>query len=483
MAFRAFLSLLGLIVLLACPPHVLGQDAADDPPTTPPGYEDREDVTDITQYRLPAWTFTTVTLDLGGNTRRERSTISNDFGNTDPEETRSRYSFQTTPQLLTFTESEARQFELIVSSDLDLGGTSVAREGTGILNIDESTSTFSTALDIDLDWNEYVAGETFLTARTGVLADYNRTGEEITENDVLARDRTETTILYTSSSRLGIGFGRIRDVTPVFRALRVRERLNRIGRENVMGADDVQAAARQFARRPGYGPVYDRPDKYFWNDLFSRADGANADLQPYEVFYVAEALQEPIARRFEGYEVTAGIMLDYGNLLQKRDAEFQPDARSRTLRHSYGPFLRGEYVTNLNRRQQVALQSNVRYTVPTDDRSLPENRLFMDASADWLWEIADRYRINTEANAFYARARSAGDDVDIDRTSTDWSSSLESNLTVFLENRLAVTAGAGFRYGRDRFETDAPASGSEVSQSEIFLNVGVRYFLFRNLSI
>lgn len=484
MSLRALLSVLGLIVVLACPSHVFAQEAPDDPPTTPPGYDDPEDVTDITRYRLPTWTFTTVTLDLDGGTDRSRATTDGAFGSSpDREETVTGYDFATSPRLLTFTESEDRQFQLVISSDLDLAGNSLTEEGGSTQNRERSASEIGTALNIEIDWNEYVNDELFLTARSDLLGDYDRMQMDVDVAGVPVEDRTDTSVRYRSSTRLGVGFGRIRDVTPVFRALRVRERLNRLGRDNVMSAGDVQAAAQQFARRPGYNAIYDRPDKYFWNDLFSRAEDAGADLQPFEVFYVAEALQEPIARRFEGYEVTAGVNLQYRNQLQKTDADFAPDGRNRILSHRYGPFLRAEYVTNLNLRQQVGLTGDAQFAIPTDDDAIFDNVTSTRASARWLWEIADRYRLNTTARASYRRQHRNSTDTQDAVTANDWTTRLNSNLTVFLENRLAVTAGGGVLYARSSVDEGGFPSASDSSQSSLFLNVSVRYFLFRNLSI
>lgn len=69
-----------------------------------------------------------------------------------------------------------------------------------------------------------------------------RSGTEPVENSRVRVD-------YSSSARLGIGLGRVRNVTPVVRALRVRERMRELGMDE-MGRDQVPAAAQQFAAIP-----------------------------------------------------------------------------------------------------------------------------------------------------------------------------------------------------------------------------------------
>jgi len=66
------------------------------------------------------------------------------------------------------------------------------------------------------------------------------------------------------SPYIGIGVGRIRDVTPIFMALRMNERLKALGWEEGLPADRVQRIAQTIAKRNGYISVHDRSDKYFW---------------------------------------------------------------------------------------------------------------------------------------------------------------------------------------------------------------------------
>jgi len=476
MSFQRRTLLTGLLLIFAFPVMVAGQDTGGEaPPTSPPGYTTPSDVTDVTRYRLPTWSYTNLWLNFSGQGNRstQSSTVQGPI-RVDRDQTRSSLTTSFRPQAETFYESEQRTFELLVTPVFDYDRRTLDRD-EGNASREEELRTVTSAIGVDLEWNEYVQDDFFLTARTSNRAAYVHRSSVIDEPTVPEDDVADLGVAYRSSARLGIGFGRVRDVTPVIRALRVRERLQALGRDDMMGREAVQAAAQAFARRPGYTAIYDRPDKYFWNDLFSEIGDETDGLAPGEVFYVAEALQEPVGRRLEGGEVRAGVTLNYDNELERTEDNGVLTRRDRDIESAYGLFASGEYFTNLGLRQQVGIVLDARYTRPTEDDRITDSASRVTLDATWLYDVADRFRLDSRVNARYARTQRAEP---FDITESAIGVSVQTDARVFVENRLAVTTGVGYAY-------DYEDQGDRADQTSrgMFFDVGVRYYLFRSLNI
>jgi hypothetical protein len=431
------------------------------------------DVSAIESYRLPTWSFTQVRLNLGSGVFRTGAEQENS------ESTLRSYQAQFAPDFETFYESEDRVFSLRVTPTY--GYSRFYREQDTPTQTTERTEVNTDAvLDVNLSLNEYVGDQVFVDVWTGNEVDRRfeeveeeRSGTEPVENSRVRVD-------YSSSARLGMGLGRVRNVTPVVRALRVRERMRELGMDE-MGRDQVQAAAQQFARRPGYDAIYDRPDKYFWDDLFSSAAGAEG-LSAYETFYLAESLIEPRARRFEGAEASVGVDVAYDNRLDRREEDGDLRSRQRQLETAIGPYARGRYVTNVSLRHQLSFVADAVYRVVTSDDG-PDNVRAQRASFAWLWEIADRYRLNTSIDADGQVTNSSADGSDAEFRSSDLQLRAGTSLTVFVENSLALTSSISYRWTREKNE-DTVRGNTRVEKSYLRgfdFSLGLRYYLFRQL--
>lgn len=474
--FRPLVVLAVFLILSAGGVSSAYAQEATEPPTSPPGFDNPDDVTDIDQYRLPSWSFTTVLLNLSGGAQRgSRSSESDVAGATDFESTNSNLRLNLAPSLQTFTESEDRRFRLTVTPRLFVAGQGDTREEDGQQVSEGDGTRFDTGLDVNLDLTEYVAGDLFLQTQTNNSVNYNRNAFEGTADGAQVRDAVNLEVDYSSNTRLGIGFGRLRDVTPVIRALRVRERLNELGRNDVLTSGNIQAAAQQFARRPGYAPVYDRGDKYFWNDFFSGIESQSGDFLPYESFYLAESLVEQVARRQEGYEVSAGVDLNYSNRLDKLEEEFGMDERMRQINSSIGFFTQGRYATNLSLRQQITVFGDAEYVVPTDDNSNADGVFDMQIGGEHLWEIADRYQLITSATADYLRQTQEDRDA-----ATLFNGIVSSDFAVFIENNVRLDAGLDYVLSRSILRRSSSEAFRETT-NDIRFSFGVNYFLFRGL--
>lgn len=278
-----------------------------------------------------------------------------------------------------FWESERRMARL--QADLDLSFEETRRNS--------SSTSYRFALPLDGTYRRYIRDRVFVFGR-GV----SRIGYQ-NESDIDESGRRQSTNIDIQQVRIGVGVGRVRVVTPVVRALRIRERLRAVESGASMTDADVQAAARQLARRPGYEAVYDRPDKYFWRDLFSEI-GATDATSPFDAFYVADVLREPVGVRREGSEIRVGPTGSYEWRLSRRTVDGQLEEREVDERGTVGGFVEGRWFRNVTLHHQLGVTVESEYTHFVDSVDPLDHRLRGFLTAEWLWVIADRVRLDTE---------------------------------------------------------------------------------------
>ncbi len=463
--------------------------AAQVPDTLRPpvGFSEPAIAQPIDAYRLPDWHFSTLTL--RGDAFGSRGTSS--FEETD--RTNSNFQSQFAPDYRALWESEERVLSLDVSPSLNYTSSEVDQSsGPSSSNVEESRLRLS--LDARSRYDRYVSAGTFLRVEEELELSYDRTSRDPEQNPPsidsgppeVATDRSRT--LLASNTRVGVGWGRVRDVTPVIRALRVDERLRSLGQEG-LSTDAVQAAARQFARVPGYEAVYDRPDKYFWGEFFDAT--SEAGLSSLETFYVADVLREPIGRRFEGAEVVVGPDVRVLHL----DTDFQSSNRfSEDFSGTdvlAGGFLSARWFENPSLRHQFGAELSASYLFGLSEvevvRDDLERQWSVRPAVSWNGLVADRLRIDTRLFASVAGEAitqdlrtPAGRDISESETLIRQTYGADATATVFVENRLAVDAEAQVLHGRTE-QLAFVADTALATTWELQFRLAFRYFLFRSL--
>jgi hypothetical protein len=119
---------------------------------------------------------------------------------------------------------------------------------------------------------------------------------------------------YTNSSKrqnisasLGIGFGKIRNVTPLVEAIRYQNRLLDLNLiDNKLPSQTLLALSQELSKRQSYNLVFDRPDKYFWGNVENLLNDNNVSLSrlnQYASSYLREIENELKFMRYEGTEL------------------------------------------------------------------------------------------------------------------------------------------------------------------------------------
>jgi hypothetical protein len=424
--------LLCVIVLLVPAADSLSQTA--DGAST--GFADPSDTRGLLEYRLPDWGYRTWDLgfDLNGAGADRFTGNDRQYSNS--------FSTNLDTDFLLYGESERRIRNLEVSA-----GGNYGRFHNGNSVTENSARALSGRVAASGGWNEYLHESSFsLGGAAGASQDYD---ERIVENrnDGGADEDRNFGRRGTYSLSAGIGWGRVRDVTPLIRAQRLSERLTALGRPRLTMAQ-IQEVARVLAREQGYRTVLDRPERSFWSDVLAPMLDPEQPLSPYEVFYLRDVLSENIGPRREGYSVTAAF--GYGHRRENREVDYVTNDR--------GPVLGLTWVRNPSLNHQLALgvagsYRTVNYTVDYPaiaDNSLREDLLRGELGIEHLWTLADRYRLDTSLGFTGRYIEMEQDDQRSIRRTLD--TRLGSTFRMFVEDNLSVVASIRGTNSQDYYE-------------------------------
>jgi len=192
-----------------------------------------------------------------------------------------------------------------------------------------------------------------------------------------------------NSIRLGYGFGRLRNVTPILRSMRFAERFAALGYDHSFSSEEIQSMAMQFAKYSGYQNVYFRNNKYFWDDLF-KGIPAIPQLKPFDYFYLADVLSEQLSNRFEGWTAETGIQYS-----QNKVSDTFNDRLA-------GAYLNATWSKNLDLDHQISFDLYGVYDFLNKSREEDvldiKNSVNLDLNGAYLWVLSDRI---IWANGFY----------------------------------------------------------------------------------
>lgn len=464
------------------------------------GFSDSTDFQYIIDYRLPDWGYSnfylstgrfqtandysksnhkryfdnspaTVTYDLNGETHNTVISVTPAY----------QYYRQSEQQILSLNTNLYFSSGFRSNSDKVEGSTT---DGGYVLqerDNDAKNRVVSASYMIDLNSKQYVRDDFFISiAMNGeidlALQDYKYTyhlePERNREQDTFSRN-----ILFYP--KLGIGFGRVRNVAPQIRSIRLKERYQKISNQSFSNNEIIESA-EQFTRIQQYKSTRDRHQKYFWGDMNEVLSGKLDRISAYDLFYLNDVLNETLGQRYEGFDIIFKGSYRYQNSLYKTDEQNSngtSERRNLSIQRIAGIISNLRWYKNLSLNHQLSFEAEYELLFPLEkDRNIEyDTDIFADFS--WLWTITDRYLLTTSLRNLYSKPvyKERITDSDQFRNKTY----LTSSFSYFIENRLSLTGSLSTDLNfYEQENTDRFRNARDLSWSVM---VSVRYYFARNL--
>lgn len=464
------------------------------------GFSDSTDFQYIIDYRLPDWGYSNFYLSTG------RFRTANDYRSTNLERVNTNPDARITSDsdikshTITLALSPAYQYYrqselqiLSLNTNLDLG--------TGIQNHSNKSEGSSTddsyiiqeedfnvknrdvfvSYSIDINSKYYAWNELFISG--GIDGYVNFSKDKSKRNDELYPDKdwneNEFYRYISFRPQLGIGFGRVRNVAPQIRAIRLKERYQEISDQSFTNNEIIESA-EQFTRIQQYKSTRDRHQKYFWSDMNELLSGKLDEVFAYDLFYLNDVLNENLGQRYEGFDIRITGRYGYQNSLRTIDGYIGNNFRENRnleINRWAGAVSNLRWYKNLSINHQLSFVAEYAVSFSFEKSSFIKYDTDVFANFSWLWTITDRYFLTTSLRNSYSKP------IYKDRIQNykhlDNETSLSNSFSYFIENRLSLTGSLSANFDLQDFEQ--PDYISDKLKLNWSAAVSLRYYFARNL--
>jgi len=197
----------------------------------------------------------------------------------------------------------------------------------------------------------------------------------------------------------GSGSGRVREVTPIIRALRFKKRYNSFGK-GVLDQQDVANLSGILTKYSENPNNFEYSDKYWWNDISSILNNKLSNLDGYDVFMLTDALKENVGTRLQGKEMN--VNLQYFWIKQKNDywSGNYNLSRINSIFSYIGLTTSGKYYSNLSIKHQIGFEMDLGLYLPTSENTLFDRSINLKLNHNQLFTITDRLIYQVDFNIF-----------------------------------------------------------------------------------
>ena len=427
------------------------------------GFKHPQKIAPILSYRLPKWGYSTFSFNLGSH----GNNIMYKYNLQERNLKSYAYNFSFASGFESYKESENSIMKFVIHPSASYNANKNKTEFLDSSKIDriEKQQEYTLKSRLQFNWDRYYYGDRYFIFGGEFYSSYHESQSKLTEwsSANLSRnalsDRKIIKRYYTWNSKIGIGYGRVRNVTPLIRALRLQERYATIKDNATFTDNEIQLVAQEIAKKSGYALVYDRYDKYFWNNILDKVE-AISELAPFEVFYLADVLRENMGARFEGWDVSSGFLI---NGTKKVDTKI-------------GVFLQGQWYKNLSLENQLSIAGYGNYAKYIDENISRKAIGNFEIGLKHLWAISDRILWETGLNSGLTIQKIAGYPSDNSMWYEDYHLSFVSSFTYYIENNLYLRFES--RYLWDKYDKKLT---NNYFQSRFNYTLGITYYLDRKL--
>lgn len=380
------------------------------------------------------------------------------------------FNYSLSPQYYLLKETDDRYLSLNAGAYGSYYHNHYESEQTGA-----STSTYSNSNSntLDLAMNEVYRD---YGSTNDFFYSINSTGQLTISNQYNDQQITDSTrqIFYNGTKNqnyslsIGLGWGKIRNVTSVVSAIRFQERLKQLSLLNHdLDEKSIEDLANQFYRQGFYSSVHVRPDKYFWDDIDKTLSGDSvslAGLNQYADSYIREVPGELRFSRNEGVVGGVNLQISYNN---NYFSSYIPliSEQLYTLGNAYL-----DYSHQLNLNSQVSFDVSFSGGPCLTKNSAVKQEYVLYANAGYDYELTDKI-VTSIFNAFglnfYNEATQA----------KNLSNDLSLQLNYFVEDNLSLTGSYTWNYT----VTKHLALPDRETQDHNSIQIGFTYYFERGL--
>lgn len=368
-------------------------------------FGNKKNIDPVLSYRLPAWGYSTFFIDMSGTAHYNSRNIIESNKNKG-------YLFKSklNPAFRGYHESEqyignyqlsfgfSNRYEHINYTKYNMSNPSTTNRQEDYV----SGFNFSGLLQ------RYIFKNFFFLLNGNTSGDYLNLSIKTTNR----ADETRAYKHFNIEFKPGIGIGRIRNVTPVLRALRLQERCKALISGLSIGDDEIHKVAQEIAKISGYEVIYQREARYFWQNVLKQAENIST-VTPFEVHYLTDILKENIGTRYEGWNIIMGLQTS------------KPDKAKWIL----GGFSTANWYKNFSLEHQTHLTLYGTYLKYPDEKYYGEEWVVLGMNINYLWLLTDRIYWNSLLGSRWTSNK--GKD---NRSIFDNLYKLESSLVFYIEN-------------------------------------------------
>lgn len=265
---------------------------------------------------------------------------------------------------------------------------------------------------------------------------------------------------------LGYGNGKVRDVTPIIKALRFNKRYSSLGKGQ-FNDNEIGEIAKVISMVPVYYETYDRASKYFWEEMYKAANGKMEGLSGYQTFMVMNGLGDLSGERLEGNDISANARYIWMDENDNTSGHFQ-NGNSEYRYGVFAPYLLGRYYSNRSIDYQIGFEAEASYQIPTSDKELFEQNILVRLNHNELYCITDRILYIGNATFLYQDRKFEKKDI-----VQKYEASFKNNFTYYLEDNFSLKLDADVIWDKTERVEENSYTVTDISTEQLTWVFGV----------
>lgn len=336
-------------------------------------------------------------------------------------------------------------------------------------------------LGLDLNWRYYDSPDLhslFFGVNPSIQFQFNQDKQSGLQNNVTNSDLFRMRNDHSADLNVFVGFGRLRNVTPVVQAIRMSERMLLTGSAN-SGLTETQILnlAEKIQQVSVFNTVFDRSSKFFRTSLFEGlVSNEGRDLTTYQKEFLMDVFYETRVARYEGYEFQIGVHSEYSNQFS-RNYNRSSKSSSTIESHLLGPFIKTQAAGSfsLNTGWRVYGEFTNGFALSTLGSTNQQYKTV--AGGEIFYELNDEWVISFSENYYYVHLNFKPGN--FDNHSYYGGNKVSGLLKYYIEDKLSISAQL------DYSSTNQTQKSDNLYQQDQFYDrmnfrTGLTYYIFRD---